>query len=160
MDHVTTYAVSRGCYSDYVVLCVCEDRETAQRFCDAYNSDGGRYSDTADTAEIEEMPFYCAGSAPERVVTFRSETVLCDDGTVGATGFWDYAGWGFDRGDDLPPKRPKVVYCRAPILKNRAGYLRVHGRTAEGVAKATNDRIAAFRGKSWIPQGKKASAPK
>lgn len=144
------YAVSRGEYSDYSVMCVCEDEATATRFRDAYN--GG---DDCGDARIETMLLFVRDEQPRRETTHRAEVVLYDDGTVGTRKEWSYSQWQFDPWSDGPLQRPKVEYCRAPILADKAGFLRVIGRTAMGVAKVTSERIAAFKAKSWIPQGMK-----
>jgi hypothetical protein len=148
----TVYAVSRGEYSDYSVMCVCEDEATAIRFRDAYN--GG--SDCGG-ARIETMRLFGAGEQPRRITTHRSSATLHDNGGVSDVKYWANSSWQFDPYCDDVPRRPRAEYRRAPVLHNRGGYLCVVGRTAESVAKVTSERIAAFKARAWIPQGEKAT---
>ena len=144
------WAVTRGSYSDYRVLCICEDKATATNFANNYNS---RRVEYIDEAEVEEFKYYPKDSQPKRITTYRSEAKLYDDRHVTDVKYWNYTEWEFETYCDIPPaKRPNVEYCRAPIFNNKGGFLRISCQDKESVAKATTERIAAFKSGSWIPQ--------
>jgi len=144
----TIYAVSRGEYSDYAVLCCFLFEDDAQKFVEAFNQseEAGCYD-----ARVEPISMYGEGKQPTMRCTYSSETTLNDDGYVSRTRYWEYTGWDFEH-ESL--RRPKAEYVRAPCLGDMAGYLRVSGRTRQGVIQVTSDKIAAFKAGAWKPHVK------
>lgn len=146
MSESKVYIVSQGDYSDYTVMCACEDEATANRFRDAYNGDS-KY----ETARVEQLTWCESGAEPQRYTIHRSEVILRDDQSASEARWWSYSGWTFEGWIEQPSVRPKVEYVRAPILNDKAGYLRVIGSTEESVLKVTSERINAFLSGAWCP---------
>lgn len=48
----TYYAITSGCYSDYHVIAITDDRKKAEHFCEIYNKTN---RESADIEEFEEM---------------------------------------------------------------------------------------------------------
>lgn len=48
----TYYAITSGCYSDYHIIAITDDRKKAEHFCKVYNETN---RDSADIEEFEEM---------------------------------------------------------------------------------------------------------
>lgn len=145
----TIYAVSQGEYSDYRVLVLCEDQETADRIVAEINESDD--SSGAYCTRVEEFCLVPPDYKPNRVECHRAEAVLFDNGTVGTIRQWSYTKWEFEVHDPDRPKRPKFEFISAPFYGDHGGALRVYGRTAEGVTKVLNDRLAQFKSGVWNP---------
>lgn len=141
------FAVSRGEYSDYSVLCVCDSEATANRIADAYNASSGW-----STARVEPMLLVTEDDKLERMERWQAEAVLHDDGNVTQQRTWPCRSWNFETdGIGRPPERPQINYHRAPVLRDEAGFLRVAGKSEQEVLKVLGERIAAFKARSWVP---------
>lgn len=142
MDYV--YAVSRGDYSDYRVMCVCPDKATAERVADAHNGDSDSYED----ARVEAIRYI---TEPRKVTTYMVSATIYDNGDVrdgrnpnGALteSPQERVEWEFD---PLYPERLTRVgwrWIRAPMHAGEAGRLEVSGLDREAVLKVFSERKA------------------
>ena len=128
----SVYAVTRGEYSDYVVMCVCDDGDTAHGFAKAYNAEEAR----SDNAKVEEFPFFRAGDNPEKQVFYRGQ-LLFKNGVSKGKRYWSYDTWNFDGLHD-PPPNPALV---KNTLFNDSVLIDVFGSNVSAVESALEDAI-------------------
>ena len=140
------YAVSSGCYSDYGVHAVCEDKATADAWVSAMQADSGGYH---TDARVERLDFIPAGVEPFRVTTWSQNVELWDDGRTETRGLWSRTELAAGMLLGIPPSRPRVRYVRAPCHKNLGGRLEVTGDSEEMVAKVVGERVAMWKAGAW-----------
>lgn len=159
------YAVSEGEYSDYRVLAVFEDQDSANRHAEEEGQSPNRL--WGREPYVDEFWFFPSGSDPKRIYRFTATVELRDDFSAGEvvykeTFFWDY--------DQVPSfSRPRVHYARnlrgdpidqrTPVNSESwndlpSGTLTVTGDSERAVAKVMGERIAAFKSRSWNPSNK------
>ena len=121
------WGVSRGSYSDYRMLCVCDSKKRAKEIA-ALTDDG----------MVEALPYF--DRDPKRVTTFWLNENLYDDGTTDERYESQRTEWEFDM---LYPERIAPVrwrWVRASIHRGRGGRLEVSGTDLERVRKVFGDR--------------------
>lgn len=133
-DQETMFAVSRGSYSDYRVLCVCDSRARAQKIVKAYNAD----EDNRGNARVEEL--YFVDYDPQKVTLYHLEVEVRDNGTTSEQGERQTSEWPFDPWNSHV--RVAWRWVRAPIHNGKGGRLEVHGTDLEAVRHVLSDRRA------------------
>lgn len=121
------WAVSKGSYSDYRVLCVCPDKKTAKKIADDINK-----CSSWGEAFVEQLPLL---SESRNVTTYDLQCEIWDDGTTSET---RYAERVEHEADMLYPERNAPVmkrWVRAPVHDNQGGRLEVHGTDEERVRR-------------------------
>ena len=143
----TVFLVSAGKYSDYGVICVCADLETAKRAVAAYDNYEAVPDDLAeavpdDLADVEEVEIYSRGFLPKKEAHYTQSAVFA------ATGDLDHVGemeviYRLNFLYPSPPVLPKVTY--EPIFFGGAprSRLRAWGADEADVARALADALAA-----------------
>lgn len=144
----SVYAVTVGSFDDYRVLCLCGDQDTAERFSIAWNEREG-YQD----ASVETMELWPVGSEPRVGCLFRAEAVLNDNGTVERERAWSVSELCFDQ-SFVVPLHVQVMYARAPVLENKAGFLRVKGASRDDVDAAMAYYKREFLEGRWSPRAR------
>lgn len=142
MQFRTIYSVSCGEYSDYRVLALFGDKQTAEQWANALKHDGDCW--TGD-AFVEEFSFVPTGTEPYKVTTHCKSIELMDDGTSKEERYWKRTEWVINALYGDPPKRPHVRYVRAPYLSGNGGLLESHGADREAVIKAVADRVRKWK---------------
>ena len=132
------WAVTKGSYSDYRVLCICDSKDRAKRIASLPAKD--RYS---DDRQVEEILFF--DRDPVTITTYSMSEELLDDGTTNAFHEDLRSEWEFDM---LYPAHNRPVvwrWVRAPYIEKRGGRLNVSGTDLERVRKVFSDRKAMIR---------------
>ena len=132
------WAVTKGSYSDYRVLCICDSKERAKRIASLPAKDSW-----SDDRNVEEILFF--DRDPVTVTTYSISEELLDDGTTHAYREDIRSEWEFDM---LYPERNRPAiwrWVRAPYIENRGGRLDVSGTDLERVRKVFSDRKAMLR---------------
>lgn len=132
------WAVSKGSYSLYRILCVCDSKERAERIASLPKKDGWD-----DDRGVEEMIFL--DRDPVTVTSYCMTEELFDDGTTRAFREDISTEWEFDM---LYSERNRPVgwrWVRAPYIRDRGGRLEVFGTDLERVRKVFSDRKAMLR---------------
>lgn len=139
------YAVARGEYSDYRVMCVCPTEADAETVAMKFNHGSGRGYDAARVETIDLV----TGDV-ERVAVLVLSTTLWDSGKESDQRERTSVEWPFDSfyGADAVSWR----WVRAPIHQRKGGRLDVHGTDHELVRKVFSDRRA------WLMTDGAASA--
>ena len=132
MDEV--FAVSRGDYSDYRVLCVCPTEEDAKTVSEKFNATAGSYGQSG----VETIPLVTADVA--RVTELHLSTTLWDDGRETDEREHTRVEWPFDALYGALPVQWDWV--RAPMHNNKGGRLDVRGMDHERVRKVFSDTRA------------------
>ena len=128
------WAVSKGSYSDYRVLCVCPDKKTAKKIAADVNG-----CSSWGEAFVEQLPLL---SESRNVTTFDLQCEIWDDGTTSETRYGERAE---HEADMLHPERDTPVmkrWVRAPVHDNQGGRLEVHGTDEERVRRVFSDTRA------------------
>lgn len=129
------WAVSKGSYSDYGVLCICPDRETAERIARDVNADQHSYGE----AFVEQISFL---TESRTVQTYGLECEVWDNGTTSETRERDMVE---HEANMLWPERNRPVtkrWVRAPMYHNTGGRLEVYGTDQERVRRVFSDTRA------------------
>lgn len=138
----TCWAITRGSYSDYRVLAVFASRADAEA---AIARAKGAVDSFLAAESVEEMSFYEEGVEPVLLTVYERQVEVWDDGTVSSERRTVREEWDYDPLYDLPGKRPKVRFVRAPIHKDKGGRLEVRGTDEQGVNQAFSDNLAQLR---------------
>ncbi len=131
------WAVSRGSYSDYRVLCICPDERTAKAVAQHVNDSGDGYG--YDAAEVEQIPYI---TEPKTITTYGMSCEVWDNGTTSETRDTIRRE---SSAAMLWPEYNRPVHkrwVRAPIHNNRGGRLEVHGTDLERVRRVFSDTRA------------------
>lgn len=136
------YAIAAGCYSDYRVLAVCDDSETAEQWAKALREDEGVWK---SDARVETLPVIPKGDTPRKVVTYHRQIELSDNGNSGGEREWSNEDFIIDLLYGEPTVRPNVRYVRAPCHNNLGGRLEVRGADKTYVDKVFNDRLRMWK---------------
>lgn len=131
-----SWAVSKGSYSDYGVLCICPDKKTAERIAHDVNAAESSYG---EPAFVEQIPFL----AESRMVqTYGLECEVWDNGTTSETRERNRVE---HEADMLYPEHNRPVmkrWVRAPMYHNKGGRLEVFGTDRERVRRVFSDTRA------------------
>lgn len=127
----SAYLITRGSYSDYRVLAVCETKERADAEVAIYNRI--QKSAYADIAEVSECPFI---SADDPVVAHHT-TYRCEMYVSGSMLESSKTSHAFSGNE--PPARPSVTASRDGEM------VIVDANSAEAARKAAADHIAYLR---------------
>jgi hypothetical protein len=139
------YAIVTGEYSDYRVLAVSTNKDTAEVWAKAVreHDDGSGYRAYTD-ASIEEMVLLEPGDEPKTVHRVHLREEWWDDGRT--------EGLRVNETDDLPianwygvtPSRPSVCFVRAPVHCGKGGRIEIVGRTRKAVMKVYSEQKAMW----------------
>jgi hypothetical protein len=131
------WIVTKGEYSDYSVMCVCDTKERAEQIVALYNGDSAfSYGD----ARVEAVIYL--DREPKKLTTYFRQVQVWDDGHTDAERENQNVEWEFDL---LWPERAKPVtwrWVRAPMHNNKGGRLEVAGTSAKRVAKVFSEKRA------------------
>jgi hypothetical protein len=154
MTSKNIYLLSTGSYSDYRVMCVCQEEETAKNFKKAYD-ENCEY----EHVEIEEIQLFTKDEEPLKIETHQASIILFSDISVivpdeGSTKFFleesinyiSWTGWNFE---GVTPLTRPVVRCFT-VGPDRMKLL-IEANTLEAVAKVAKERITLFLSGSWNP---------
>lgn len=123
----TYYAITSGCYSDYHIIAITDDRKKAEHFCKIYNETN---RESADIEEFEEM-----------VVRNRIRFIV----VVHTNGRADYVR--IDEYDEYKEHENSV--CELPYDKrnpNQTFYeVFLSAKDKEHALKAAHDMIAVYK---------------
>ena len=135
----TVFLVSAGKYSDYGVICVCADLETAKRAVAAY--DNYDYV-PGDLADVEEVQIYSRGFLPKKEAHYTQSAVFAATGDLDHVGEMEVS-YRLNFLYPSPPVLPKVTY--EPIFFGGVprSRLRAWGADEADVARALADALAA-----------------
>ena len=142
------YAISKGSYSDYRVLAVCDSKKTAKALAARYNATE-HYSET-----YVETILYVDNPDVQRVETLDLSITIWDDGSETDDHISYRVEWPFDPLYDSSDCTWRWV--RAPVHKGKGGRLDVYGTDHERVRKVFGERRAllhtddAFRSKKEV----------
>lgn len=142
-DAKVVYALSAGCYSDYRVLCVCEDEEEAKVLASAYNATDEPY----DPVDVETFYLYPKGSKPQPIQYHTASGV---EGQMEVNLRTSHSLIPVDSLYDQPlRKRPEVKRYEATggSLAGKVRWVAV-GTDANACIKAVKDRLAAAKAAS------------
>lgn len=125
------WVISEGCYSDYGVVAVFARRE------DAEEALAGGMGD-----DIEELPFFPAGSKPQRFTVYRALGRVGGSGIDVEVSVYSEGEWNvYIENGGPPPKRPIVK-----ATSTRTGsYIRAICGDRDAAIKAVKDRLAAAK---------------
>jgi len=140
MGFKTIYAVSRGVYDDYSILCTFENEGDASMF-QSLNSE----------SYVEKLTMYEKGTKPEQLIIYKAEVVFLDNFKVDKIREWNYTIWDFESELD-EQNNIQIRYTRSPILRDLGGFLRIKGLDQLEVNRAMADHMIRFIERSWIPQ--------
>ena len=132
------WAVSRGSYSDYRVLCVCDSKKRAKGVVKAMKA--SKQSLYGDDPFVEEIVYL--DRDPERVTVYGISEELLDSGESDNRRDSERVEWEHDM---LYPEYNRPVtwrWVRAPYIEKRGGRLEVNGTDLERVRKVFSDRRA------------------
>ena len=132
----TLWAVTKGDYSDYHVLCVCPSKELAETVKRAYDGD----EDSWGSANVEAMLFL--NREPQKITTHHRFVTIWDEGTTTDQGERQRDEWEFDL---LYPEDRKPVHwrwVRAPMHNGKGGRLEVSGTDPKRVGKVFTEKRA------------------
>lgn len=131
----TVWGVSRGDYSAYRVMAICDSQERAERIV-------GLLADPNGYGDADAEAFIYFDRDPVRVTTYSMSCEVWDNGTTSETRESVRTEWEMDM---LWPERNVPVswrWVRAPIHQNKGGRLEVGGTSRTRVAKVFSDRRA------------------
>lgn len=135
------WAVSRGSYSDYRVLCLLNTEREAKQLVERMRATGDdRYG---EPPFVEE--FHVTTPDVQRIEVLKMQENLWDDGTESDESQSYWIDWPFDV---LYPEDALPVswrWVRAPIHYNRGGRLEVAGVDHERVRKVFSERKALIK---------------
>lgn len=136
------YAISSGSYSDYRVLGVAEDEETAKTWAAAIrNAPDSMHHD----ADVEEMTFIPAGAVPKTRHRVSLMQEWWDDGTERRLGVIEAEEYEIASYHGEVPVRPKVRFVRAPMYGGLGGRIEIEGRTRAAVMKVYSEQKAVWK---------------
>lgn len=135
-------AVSCGSYSDYRVLALFEDADDAKEWAKAIAEDRDAWKSDAAPENFVLVP---KGTKPFKVTTYGRNADLMDNGEIVNDRPYSCTEWAIEGVYEMPTKRPKVRYVRAPCHDNAGGRLEVSASSEAVVDKAFNDRVAMWR---------------
>ncbi len=124
----TMYAVSRGDYSDYGVLCLCESEQVANRIAKKVGSRA------FDESFVESFVVVDESVSQDRVL--RISQVLWDDGSEKSVREFIDEEWPWDSSTHSCRWR----WVRAPSHKDKGGRLEVNGSDHERVRKVFTEK--------------------
>lgn len=128
------WAVAKGSYSDYRVLCICPDKKTAEKIAADVNG-----CSSWGEAFVEQFPLL---SESRKVTTYELRCEVWDDGTTSETRYDERVE---HEADMLYPERKAPVmkrWVRAPAHKKQGGRLEVYGSDRERVRRVFSDTRA------------------
>jgi len=134
-DERVVYAVSKGSYSDYRVMCVCPTKKDAKRVAAKYNA-----NTTYEKAGVETL--LVVDGDVQQVEVLSLSTTLWDDGTESAQRETYRVEWPFDALFGTP--RAEWRWVRAPMHHDQGGRLDVHGIDHELVRRVFSEQRAAL----------------
>lgn len=132
------YAVSRGEYSDYSVLAVCENEKTAAAWAAAIN-----LSMSYMNARVEEIFFIGAKEKPYSVHSVRLNQDLWNNGTMGEFNVHETDNVAIL--DDDAPRHPAVDFIVAPCHAKKGGRLEIRGQSKSAVMKVYSEQLAMWQ---------------
>ncbi len=121
----TMYAVSRGSYSDYGVLCLCDSEQVANKIAKKVGSE----------AFVESFVVVDESVSQDRVL--KISQVLWDDGSEGGVREFIDEEWPWDL---YTTHSCKWRWVRAPSHKGKGGRLEVNGSDHERVRKVFTEK--------------------
>ena len=133
----TMWAVSRGDYSDYRVLCVCETEEIAKVVAEKYNQ---TTSYVYHNARVEEIALVDGSVQRESILCMQQE--ILDDGTTRNLSEMVKAEWPFEQLHETPAATWR--WFRAPYIQRIGGRLEVRGKDHERVRRIFGEQRAAL----------------
>lgn len=129
------WAVSKGSYSDYRVMCVCDTKKAAKAVAAKYNG-----SSSYERAFVEDI--LVVDDDVQQVLVLSLSTTLWDDGHETEPREDVRAEWPFDALYGTPNVSWRWV--RAPIHRGGGGRLDVHGVDHERVRRVFSEQRAAL----------------
>ena len=138
-DPTTVYAVSRGEYSGYSVVCLFTDRGSAEAFVREHNDTARHYD---EMNPVEELLLY-DGTTPKRRTYYSMAAVVNDDGRASSpTTAWSESVWDFEKPVDFhgPHGKPSVRVWRGydtPYVE-----VSVTGFDEQAVKQSLSDMVA------------------
>jgi hypothetical protein len=135
------WAVSRGSYSDYTVLCLLKTKAEAKTLVKRMIEAGDDMY--GDPPRVEEIPVVTADV--EQVDILRMQVTLWDGGGEAEASATHWTKWPFDTIwiEDAQPVHWRWV--RAPCHNGRGGRLEVAGTDHERVRKVFGERKALIQ---------------
>lgn len=121
------WAVTRGSYDDYRVLCVASSKAVAKKISEK----GPDYS-------VEAIPFF--DRDVEQITIYSRTCEVWDDGTVSEFREYERVEWEFDMVYPEYNVDARARWVRAPVHRNRGGRLEVNG-TDEALVVEVFDEI-------------------
>lgn len=135
------WMLTTGEYSDYRVLAVTADKNTAKEWADFCNVSGDR----SYPVEVETIPVIPTGRKPYKESVWRASLDLWDNGREGGeitpTVETDVSFLLWEK----PPNRPMVRRVRTPWHRSEGGRVDVVGRTRESVVKCLQEQLTMWR---------------
>lgn len=134
------WAVVKGDYSDYRVMCVCPTKDRATLVAAAYNTaddeDGYRWGE----ARVESLLWL--DREPKKIIVYTRTVTVWDDGTTSDQGERQRVEWEIDM---LYPEQVRPAswrWVRAPMHKDKGGRLDVAGTDKRRVGKVFSEKRA------------------
>ena len=138
-EATTKFVLSRGSYSDYRVLAVCDTEERAKNAAKAINADKNRW----DEVMVEEILYL--DRDPVRITVFKVTENLWDNGSTSHYNDFGFTEWEFDLSHDADRQPARWRWIRAPMHERRGGRLEVTGTDHELVLKTFAERKAMLQ---------------
>lgn len=135
------WAISKGSYSDYGVMCLCTSKAEAEELLAKMQGEPDEWGDRPYSAAFVES-FPVVTPDVEQIVALCLSAEVWDDGTASEVRESTRTEWPFDTLNHGSNWRVHWRWCRPPVAKGKGGRLDVQGTDHKLVRKVFSEKRA------------------